>query len=52
MNFNALPDDIKCMIFDVNRKKQMEVEKVKFRMVMFDLKNIVSYSKTSFACAP
>ena len=47
MNFNDLPDDIKRMIFDVNRKKQIEVEKVKFRMVMFDLGNIVSYSKTS-----
>ena len=47
MNFNDLPDDIKRMIFDVNRKKQIEVEKVKFRMVMFDLKNIVSYSKTA-----
>ena len=47
MNFNDLPDDIKRMIFDVNRKKQIEVEKVKFRMVMFDLGNIVSYSKTA-----
>ena len=47
MNFNDLPDDIKRMIFDVNRTKQIEVEKVKFRMVMFDLKNIVSYSKTA-----
>ena len=47
MNFNDLPDDIKRMIFDVNRKKQIEVEKVKFRMVMSDLKNIVSYNKTS-----
>ena len=47
MNVNDLPDDIKCMIFDVNRKKLIEVEKVKFRMVMSGLKNIVSYNKTS-----
>ena len=47
MNFNDLPDDIKRMIFDVNRKKQIEVEKVKFRMVMSGLKNILSYNKTS-----
>ena len=46
MNFNDLPDDIKRMIFDVNRKKQIEVEKVKFRMVMFDLNCIVAYSET------
>ena len=47
MNFNGLPDDIKCMIFDVYRQKQIEVEKVKFRMAMDDLKDIVSYNKTS-----
>ena len=47
MNFNDLPDDIKCMIFDVNRQKQIEVEKAKFGMVMGDLKEIVSYNQTA-----
>ena len=46
MNFNDLPDDIKCMIFDVNRKKQIEVEKKRFLDVIATLKSIVSYNKT------
>tara|TARA_R110000824_G_scaffold18039_4_gene72245 strand:- start:876 stop:1121 length:246 start_codon:yes stop_codon:yes gene_type:complete len=47
MNFNNLPDDIKRKIFDVNRKKQIEIEKDKFSMVMGDLKDVVKYNKTA-----
>tara|TARA_R110000824_G_scaffold392874_1_gene591549 strand:+ start:540 stop:779 length:240 start_codon:yes stop_codon:yes gene_type:complete len=44
MNFNNLPDDIKFMIFNINRDKQIEIEKDKFSMVLDDIKNINEYA--------
>ena len=41
MNFNNLPNDIKTLIFSFNRKKQIEIEKKKFKMVISEI-NVMS----------
>ena len=48
MNFNDMPDEIKTLIFGFNRAKQVEIEKVKFKMVMDDLRDMTELTYTDY----
>ena len=47
MNFNNLPDEIKFVIFNINREKQIEIEKEKFAMSLDSIKDINDYAKSA-----